>query len=260
MKPDRLYRMIILKLLPSAQAAQYVPCPVFCRPQLCKGENIMNGAQCVDENLTTVIYSGNLKIIGRPGKQEVTVLRLPSVRQSTGYTCGVSALQAVLFYYGAEYKESILAQFAGSTEEAGTSPEGIVQAVTRVNQQRGTHFSAEIKQNASIADIEGLLDGETPVIVDIQAWREADNTAAWEDDWIDGHYVVAIGYDDEYLYFEDPSLLGSIGFIEKREFLKRWHDFEGAEYHPLQSVTTQNLIIVIKGKKPVMPDAVAPVE
>ena len=33
--------------------------------------------------------------------------------------------------------------------------------------------------------------------------------------------------DRRNLYFEDPSLLGSRGFIPRQEFLDRWHDYEG---------------------------------
>lgn len=36
-----------------------------------------------------------------------------------------------------------------------------------------------------------------------------------------------IGYDKDYLYFEDPWILGSIGYIPRNEFLERWHDIIG---------------------------------
>lgn len=48
----------------------------------------------------------------------------------------------------------------------------------------------------------------------------------WDNTWEDGHYVVAIGYDEKYIYFEDPSILGGIGYIPKSEFLRRWHDYD----------------------------------
>jgi len=51
-----------------------------------------------------------------------------------------------------------------------------------------------------------------PVLVAIQAYR-SDERIAWEDCWDDGHYVVVIGYDQNNIYFEDPSLLGSVGYI-----------------------------------------------
>ena len=38
--------------------------------------------------------------------------------------------------------------------------------------------------------------------------------------------MVAIGYDDKFIYFEDPSILGGVGYIPKAEFLVRWHDYD----------------------------------
>ena len=212
---------------------------------------------CAATDKEGIVYSENWKVIKQNGKEDVRVLNLPDVRQSTTYTCGVSALQAVLFYYGIEYREGPLAEFAGSNEDAGTSPEGVTAAVEQVNIEDGTQLTAEIIQNATISDVTSLIDEEIPVIVDIQAWRDEDNTAEWQNDWIDGHYVVAIGYDDENLYFEDPSLMNSIGSIPHSEFLDRWHDYEGAgDYIPGKSPEDQNLIIVIQGEKPKMVDSI----
>ena len=203
------------------------------------------------------VNEGNWRIITQAGKADIKVLNLPDVRQATSYTCGVSALQAVLFYYGVEYREGTLAEFGGSNEDEGTPPEGIIKALVQVNKEWDTHFTGEIIQNATIDDITALIDKEIPVIADIQAWKDPENTAAWKDDWIDGHYVVVTGYDKDNLYFEDPSLINSVGSIPKSEFLDRWHDFEGAgDYDPQTSIKTQNLIIVIKGEKPKMFDMV----
>lgn len=207
------------------------------------------GCGVKNENSTT--YEGNWKIIKQADKDDVKVLNLADVRQATGYTCGVSALQTILFYYGIEYRENTLAEFAGSNPDEGTPPKGILKAVEQVNIEDGTKFTAEIKQNATIGDIEKLIDQEIPVIVDIQAWRDTDNQAEWKEDWVDGHYVVALGYDKNNLYFEDPLLINSVGSIPKTEFLERWHDYEGSDdYDPEKSIVTQNLIIIIKGEPP----------
>lgn len=60
------------------------------------------------------------------------------------------------------------------------------------------------------------------MIVEIQAW--ADPGTDYKNDWDDGHYVVVIGFDQDYLYFEDPWILGNIGYIKKTDFPDRWHD------------------------------------
>ena len=72
------------------------------------------------------------------------------------------------------------------------------------------------------------LDGGSPVICVIQAWRDdGDYQTKTEDD---GHYVVLIGYQkdaqtDTYLYyFMDPSTSGSYTYLTEEEFILRWHD------------------------------------
>ncbi|GAA2180286.1 hypothetical protein GCM10009785_10480 [Brooklawnia cerclae] len=164
---------------------------------------------------------------------------MPDVRQSTDYTCGVASLQAVLFYYGLEYREGTLASYAESDPDLGTSPEGIEKAVMKVNNEKNTSLSVEVKNNETLTDLESHIDQTEPVIVDIQAWRDATNTAQWEDDADDGHYVVAIGYDNENIYFEDPALLASIGRIPRDEFVSRWHDASASsEYNHLAIIVT----------------------
>lgn len=53
-----------------------------------------------------------------------------------------------------------------------------------------------------------------PIIILFQAW--ADEGTDYKNDFQHGHYVIVIGYDSKYLYFEDPWIIGSIGYIEKR--------------------------------------------
>jgi hypothetical protein len=48
----------------------------------------------------------------------------------------------------------------------------------------------------------------------------------------DGHYVVAIGFDDANIYFMDPSISGRRGYLSWREFKQRWHENEGTETEP----------------------------
>jgi predicted double-glycine peptidase len=145
---------------------------------------------------------------------------VPDVRQSTGYTCGASALQAVLAYWGTEEREDRLAARLHSTPDAGTHPLDIL----RVAREFG--LSADLREGLALADLEAALAAGTTVIVDLQAWRDLTDRP-WAETWDDGHYMVLLGMDGENLYFEDPSLLGSRGTIPRSEFVDRWHDYEG---------------------------------
>lgn len=79
----------------------------------------------------------------------------------------------------------------------------------------------------SISELESNALAGRPTIVQIQAW--ADEGTDYKTDYDDGHYVVFIGSDPTYLYFEDPWIIGSIGYISKRDFVDRWHDNVFAE-------------------------------
>ena len=88
-------------------------------------------------------------------------------------------------------------------------------------------LNAEHHFNMTMNDLEIFVGRGVPVIVLIQAWRdEEDEDKEWIDLWDDGHYVVVIGVDAKYVYFEEPSILGGIGYIPKKEFMDRWHDYD----------------------------------
>jgi predicted double-glycine peptidase len=171
---------------------------------------------------------------------------VPDVRQSTGYTCGAAALQAVLAYWGRPEREDRLAVRLHSTPEAGTHPLDIV----RVAREFG--LTAELREGLDLPDLEAALVSGTPVIVDLQAWRERDDLP-WTETWDDGHYMVLIGMDAEKLYFEDPSLLGRRGFIPRAEFVDRWHDYEGDPPLDPSDRKYVRMAIFIRGVKPPVP-------
>jgi len=145
---------------------------------------------------------------------------VPDVRQSTGYTCGAAALQAVLAYWGTQEREDRLAHRLRSTPEAGTHPLDIL----RVAREFG--LTADLREGLDLADLERALADGTTVIVDLQAWRDRADLP-WAETWDDGHYMVLLAMDAANLYFEDPSLLGSRGLIPRAEFVERWHDYDG---------------------------------
>lgn len=168
---------------------------------------------------------------------------VPDVRQSTNYTCGAAALQAVLSYWGTDEREDRLASRLKSTPEAGTHPLEIL----RVAREFG--LSAELREGLDLADLERALADGTTVIVDLQAWRERTDIP-WTETWDDGHYMVLLAMDAGNLYFEDPSLLGDRGVIPRAEFVDRWHDYEGQA--PLDPTDRKyvRMAIFIKGSRP----------
>lgn len=159
------------------------------------------------------------------------LIEFPDTRQSTDYSCGAAALQAVLYYYGTDKREDQLRKELGTTDKDGTEPNAIV----RVARKHG--LTAELKKNGTVDDLKKYVDKSVPVIVAFQAWGDKKDYAKDEN----GHYGVVIGYDDRFIYIEDPSLL-NYGKIAIKDFEKRWHDTDknGKPY--------EGLMIVMGGK------------
>jgi len=168
---------------------------------------------------------------------------VPDVRQSTTYSCGAAALQAVLCYWGIEAREDSLMKALGTNEEAGTSPDNIL----RVAGENG--LQASIREGMTIQDIEQSVRAGVPVIADIQAWTDSPESGfSWAGEWEDGHYVIVLGIDERNVYVEDPSLLGTRGVIPRAEFVERWHDYEGAPPHDAADRDYIRAGIVITGR------------
>lgn len=156
-------------------------------------------------------------------KLPANLIKLPLVRQATDYTCGVAALQSVLAYYGEESREDQLAKKLKANYHNGTAYQHIADFSRKLG------FTVLINKQMTLADLKSAIDKKLPVILCIQAWGDGPASNNYKDKWDDGHYVVAAGYDEENIYFMDPSTLGNFAYIPTREFLERWHDTDGKE-------------------------------
>ena len=148
---------------------------------------------------------------------------VPGVQQRDDYSCGAAALMSVCSYFGVgpddleEYKKEL-----GTNEENGTNVYEILKMARRLG------LEADIHHGMTLDDLRKRLDEGAPVIVSIQAY--GDPVTYYRDD--NGHYVVAVGYDESNFYFEDPVLPGRRGFLPVKEFDRRWHDDEGTNEKP----------------------------
>jgi predicted double-glycine peptidase len=149
----------------------------------------------------------------------------------------------VLARWGTPEREDRLIARLRSTPQNGTHPDDIV----RVAREFG--LRAELREGLVLEDLEAALARGTSVIVDLQAWREKEDHP-WSETWDDGHYMVLLGMDALNLYFEDPSLLGSRGYIPRQEFLDRWHDYEGDPPLDARDRTYRRMAIFIQGQTP----------
>lgn len=150
-------------------------------------------------------------------------MKIPMIRQGTDYTCGAAALQSVILYYYRNERgyqwlcENTLSKDLNATEKNGTDYWEIVNlALTK-----GLH--AEAKFNMTVDSLVDAINQKKLVICNIQAW--ADNPPVdYKTSYNSGHYVVAIGYDENNIYFMDPWTVGNYTYISRKELPARWHD------------------------------------
>jgi predicted double-glycine peptidase/cell fate (sporulation/competence/biofilm development) regulator YmcA (YheA/YmcA/DUF963 family) len=166
------------------------------------------------------------------GKGSGSMFDFPDLRQHSDYDCGV--LLDVLEYYGEDMMPKEMEKEMGTTEN-GTSPEQIKTFFEN-------HGYQVDMREMTIEEVKQYLDKYIPVVLDIQAWSDTENVD-YANDWIDGHYVVAHGYDSNYVYFDDPSSVGLAGMTYE-DLEIRWHDVDG------NGNQLQHLGIAIFGKEP----------
>jgi predicted double-glycine peptidase len=171
-------------------------------------------------------------------------IHLPGVRQATGYTCGTGAAQSILLYFGKgdDHTEKYLAKAMGTNWKNGTEPKQIARYLA------GEGVPTSVRNHMTIPDLKAALRKGQPVILTLQAWpNRPQDLAAYERDQVDGHYVVAIGYNRDHLLFMDPSIGGARGKLTEPELLARWHDTDNRN----RPIFQQLGIVVTSRSRPV---------
>ncbi|MDD1707341.1 MAG: cysteine peptidase family C39 domain-containing protein [Methanoregulaceae archaeon] len=147
---------------------------------------------------------------------------LTNTRQSTEYSCGAAALQAVLSHWGKDLNEKELIDLLHTSPETGT----YVGDIVRVARMLG--FKAELHENVTLSELHTALKRGESVIVCSQAWRSReDSDRSVQEDWEDGHYVVVLGMDEKYVYYQDPFIKRGKGFVTHQKFDESWHNVRG---------------------------------
>jgi hypothetical protein len=172
------------------------------------------------------------------------MIPVPLVRQKTDYSCGDASTLAILRYWHnpdwREVGETKLYSLLGTSKKNGTDPQPIAAFLDGDSGDDfalAARYASEDGDGIELADLLAAVDHGTPPIVDLQAWQSATNREDlkdWSSDWDDGHYVVLVGYDDDNLYFMDPSTSRFYAYIPRDEFVSRWHDTVGADNAPVQ--------------------------
>lgn len=158
---------------------------------------------------------------------EAIKIPLPTVRQPDDYSCGAAALMSVCRYYGVGPQDlSDFADAVGTRKDIGTYFKNIVAFARQLG------LEAEWHDGMTVEELQKLVGRGVPVICSIQAYAEVQQhyqDPSWNGD---GHYVVAVGFDDVNVYFMDPSIADRRGYLTWEEFEQRWHENEGTKSAP----------------------------
>jgi ABC-type bacteriocin/lantibiotic exporter with double-glycine peptidase domain len=170
---------------------------------------------------------------GQPDRK-VKWVDFPEVRQVYNFDCGAAAMRTILNFYGFDVREDKIMQQAGTNDD-GTNPSGLA----KVAESYGLKWKIG---RMSVDGLKRMIDRGMPVLVLIQAW--SDDPYPDYSGWEDGHYVVAVGYDDRgRIYFEDPSSPLRV-WMSEDEFNERWHSIgEGTK-------RTDHFAMLFYGRKP----------
>ena len=155
--------------------------------------------------------------------------------------CCPSSLKIILDYYGDNYSEDYLAKLCGSSLDHGTTGPQLRAAAEYLG------YKVEIKDNSTYDDIKKYLDKDVPVMVN---WFCGNNGTGEEPDDPDtdvpgGHYSIAIGFDDEHIYINDPKI-GRIREMGKKDFMSVWFDFSKENLKNPHDIILQRLIAITK--------------
>ena len=167
---------------------------------------------------------------------------LTTACQSTGCSCGSSALQAVLSHWGKDVAEADLLKLMHVDPEAGTRPKDIVRGARLLG------FDAELKENLTLDEVERRTANGDPVIALGQVWRsQKRGVSKVADVWDGGQYIVILGVDKDYVYFHDPYVRMSKAFVPRKTFEEHWHRAMGGNRDNRSELV--RLGIFIRGQK-----------
>lgn len=149
-------------------------------------------------------------------------IKLPDTNQLKDYSCGASGLLAIFEYYGVgPEKEYLVVEELGMDTRVGSHPDQIKKLARKYGLKTEEFKGDKIKIDKLIS----FLEKKIPVMIMLQAWgykwRSRKN---YNNEWKDGHWVTAIGYDKENIYFEEPSIERHRGYIPRAKLEERWHD------------------------------------
>jgi len=152
-------------------------------------------------------------------KQIIKILNFPRISQSYTYDCGAASFQLVMTYYGIYKREEEFLKILKTVPVEKFNNGTKLSNIKKASEYYG--FNCDIKNNLTPQDLCKYIDKDIPVIVLLQAWRLKEEED-WSKSYDNGHYVVAIGYTEDKIIFEDPYSF-TRDYLTFDELKERWH-------------------------------------
>jgi hypothetical protein len=167
---------------------------------------------------------------------------LKRTRQVTEYSCGASALQSVLAYWGKDVDEHELMALMGTTEERGHLPGQDGARGARAGIRGGGTRGADAGRGAGVHRERPSDDRARPGVAEREVEQAGRGRVGR------GHYITVLGVDDEYVYFQDPYVRMCKAFVSRRIFEDHWHQVMGGDH--ARNPKLMNLGIFVRGEEP----------
>ena len=145
-------------------------------------------------------------------RDDVAIGQVAGTAQSTPWTCGPAALQAVLAHHGDDVDEDTLAVLAGNVPVLGVRPTGLVKAATELG------YRADCFVMRGVAALAPFLARDLPVLLVVDSWTQPGKA---------GHWVVATAVGPMRVRLMDPHAAGSWRTLTPAELDARWWHREG---------------------------------
>jgi predicted double-glycine peptidase len=153
------------------------------------------------------------------------LLYTPLVSQLRDYTCGVAVVRSVFKAHGRVESEADLLAPLGASEDTGVS----YRMIERLARAKG--YSCDHREGMTVGEVKETIRGGVPVIVMLQAWGNR-RMETYRRSKKDGHFAIATGFNEDHLFFMDPSTPRTYTHIPTDEFDRRWRDLDYFETSP----------------------------
>lgn len=159
------------------------------------------------------------------------LMRVPLFKQSQDFACGEVCLMSIMRYAGYDFdiREDNMSLALGSTKSKWVTVEKMTKFLNKVSmneEEDSPCFKAKIRKNMTLDDLKKELDKNHLVICRIQDERcgKGENVTSQNNTQKHEHSVLAIGYDEDNIFFMDPLTSGNYTYLPNDQLDERWHN------------------------------------